>query len=104
MVATQERRLKRSDIPDAEIIAACNAYHCGTADTPDVALAHKYPPKLILAKMAHMDRRGILDYGVSLRTAWVVGGKKMAMPVLRRKLEAFEAIHRKAMCPILKTS
>ena len=33
--------MKCSDIPDDEIIAACRAYHAGTADTPDVALSGK---------------------------------------------------------------
>ena len=69
--------MKRSDISDDEIIAACNAYHdapwLSTRQTPVEALADKYPPKVILAKMEQMDRRGILDYGVSLRTAWVRG-------------------------------
>lgn len=38
---------------------------------PDIALAHKYPVKVIMAKMQKLVDRGILNYGVSLRTAWV---------------------------------
>lgn len=64
--------MKRSDIPDDEIIEACRAFRRREARTPEEALAHKYPPKLILAKMRHLVYRGVLDYGVSLRTAWVV--------------------------------
>lgn len=67
--------IKRSDISEQEIIDACNKFHShqfGTRPTPDISLAHKYPPKLILAKMQQMSSKGILDYGVSLRTAWVV--------------------------------
>lgn len=67
------RRLKRGDIPDAEVLEACRAFHRGEADTPDVALSHKYPAKLVLAKMQHMVDRGLLNCGVSLRTAWVEG-------------------------------
>jgi hypothetical protein len=63
--------MKCSDIPDDEIIAACNAFHAGSGKTPDEALAHKYPVKVILAKMDKLVKRGLLDYGVSLRTAWV---------------------------------
>lgn len=60
-------------ISEQEIIDACNAFHRNVYKnpTPDEALAHKYPAKVILAKMARMVDRGILDYGVSLRTAWV---------------------------------
>ena len=63
--------MKASDIPDTEIFAACNAFHEGRASTPDIALAEKYPPKVILAKMQKLSNQCKLDYGVSLRTAWV---------------------------------
>ena len=68
--------MKTSDIPAEEIFAACDTFHANGvalgAQTPDIALADKYPPKLILAKMERLARQGKLDYGVSLRTAWVV--------------------------------
>lgn len=64
--------MKRSDIPAAAIFAACDAYHRGEAATPEQALADKYPPKLVLARMAQLVKRGDLNYRVSLRTAWVV--------------------------------
>jgi hypothetical protein len=69
------RRVKRSDIPREEILEACRRFHRGEADTPDVALAKKYPVKVILARMAQLVEEGLLDYGVSLRTAWAVEGK-----------------------------
>lgn len=59
---------KRADIPDAQIIAACLAYRNHEAPTPDEALP--YPPKVILAKMLLLSNRNLIDYGVSLRTAW----------------------------------
>lgn len=62
--------MKRSDISDAEMLEACKRYHNGEAETPDIALASKYPVKVIMAKMDHMNRRGLLDYGFTLRTAW----------------------------------
>ena len=40
-------------------------------DTPDVLLAPKYTPEEIDAKMEELNHRGLLDYGVSLRTAWL---------------------------------
>lgn len=63
--------MKASDISEEEIFAACDAFHNEGAPTPDIALADKYPPKVILAKMQKLDKQGKLDYGVSLRTAWV---------------------------------
>jgi hypothetical protein len=69
-----QNKVKTSDIPDQEIIDACNAFHNSDpidGQTPDEALAHKYPVKVIMNKMAKMVRQGILNYGVSLRTAWV---------------------------------
>jgi len=63
--------VKIADIPDAEILAACDAFHKRGAPAPDIVLADKYPPKLILAKMQKMSDQGKIDYGVSLRTAWV---------------------------------
>jgi hypothetical protein len=70
-----QNRIKRSDIPREEILEACRRHHAGLGDTPDVALADKYPVKVIMARMAQMVDQGLLDYGVSLRTAWVVQGK-----------------------------
>jgi len=66
----RRKHIQCKHIPDAEILQACRDSHAG-APTPDISLAHKYPPKVILAKMAALDRRGYLNYGVSLRTAWV---------------------------------
>lgn len=66
-------------IPDAEIIAACRSFHSEQAPTPEIALAEKYPEKVILAKMERMVGRGLLDYGVSLRTAWVVEWPKVGV-------------------------
>lgn len=65
--------MKRTDIPEEEIFAAVDAFHADlTRATPEEALAHKYPPKLILARMKQMVDEGKLDYGVSLRTAFRV--------------------------------
>ena len=63
--------IKRSDIPEAEIVEACRAYHRHEAPSPDKALAHKYPVKVIFAKMDQMEGLGLLNFGGSLRTAWV---------------------------------
>ena len=80
--------MKRSDISEEEIITACNIFKASNKvkinkegheivlqkvlNTPDITLSEKYPVKVILAKMRQMVEQGKLDYGVSLRTAWVV--------------------------------
>lgn len=63
--------IQTKNISDQEIIDACNNFHNHCGDTPDKALANKYPEKVILSKMAKMEKKGILEYGVSLRTSWV---------------------------------
>lgn len=66
--------MKAAHITDEEILAACDAFHKEGAPTPEIALAGKYPPKLILAKMRKLADQDKIDYGVSLRTAWVERG------------------------------
>ena len=73
-----QKKVQCKDIPDDVILEACDAFHrelkrfggAEHAQTPEVRLAGVYPSKLILAKMDNMVRRGLLEYGVSLRTAW----------------------------------
>lgn len=59
------------DISDEEIINAVKDFWENNKPTPDIALADKYPVKVILKKMQKMSEKGILNYGVSLRTAWI---------------------------------
>lgn len=66
------KEIQRKHIPRAEIIEACRRFHGGAAPTPDVALAGKYPAKVILARMEQMIGERLLECGVSTRTAWVV--------------------------------
>ena len=63
--------MKRSDIPEQVILDACRAFHEYRASPPDVALADRWPPKLILSRMEQLVQEGKLEYGVSLRTSWV---------------------------------
>ncbi len=66
--------MKCADISDEKVLAAVRAYWSEGGPTfnepPVVTLP--YPRKVILAKMRQMVKRGILDYGVSLESAWVV--------------------------------
>jgi hypothetical protein len=71
VVSERSQKLTIKDIPDAEILDAVRAFHSGGGPTPEVALAAKYPPKLVLAKMQRLVDRGVLNYGVSLHGAWI---------------------------------
>ncbi len=64
------------DIPDTEILECIRARRRGELPLgcfPTTALADKYPPKVIERKMEQMINRGILEYGVSVHSAWIVG-------------------------------
>jgi hypothetical protein len=68
------KSVQTKHVSDEEIIEACRAFRARRVrQTPDESLAHRYPAKVILAKMGQMVRRGLLACGVSLRTAWVAG-------------------------------
>ena len=69
---SMRKQIQCKHILEQEIIDACNAFHNKLTNlTPDESLANKYPVAVIMAKMQKMSDKGILNYGVSLRTAWV---------------------------------
>lgn len=64
------RAMKRSDITDHDVVAACAAQTLG-AMSLHLLIAHTgAPAKVALAAMDRAASRGLIDYGVSLRTAW----------------------------------
>lgn len=71
-MSDEGKKIQVKDISDAEILDCCQKVHTRAGETPDIALAYKYPVKVIMRKMQQMVERGLLEYGVSLRTAWVV--------------------------------
>jgi hypothetical protein len=78
-----ESRMKRSDIPEIEVLTACAAFHSGgsvgaiSSLSPGEVLAKRYPEKVVAARMQQLVDMGLLEYGVSLRTAWLSdAGKK----------------------------
>lgn len=64
-----------ADIPDATALRAVMAYQRDTrADKPwpyQREGMELWPEKLALAKLAHPADRGLVEYGVSLRTGWL---------------------------------
>jgi hypothetical protein len=67
--------VKRSDISDDHVIELARAWHdapLGSKPPGVVAalMAEGVPEKVALAKVEHMVRRRLLDYGVSPYCAW----------------------------------
>ena len=66
--------MKRSDIPTIEVLIACHQFHKEkNGITPWQALMDKFsaPEKVVYAAMDRDCDKGLLDYGTTLRTAWV---------------------------------
>lgn len=66
--------MKRSDITDQQVVEACIEYRqipFGNGFALDILVARTGAPyKVAEAAMERADDRGLIDYGVSLRTAW----------------------------------
>jgi hypothetical protein len=67
--------VKRSDIPDEHVLELARAWHDAPlgGKPPGVIaalVAEGVPEKVALAKVEHMARRHLLDYGVSPYYAW----------------------------------
>ncbi|MCK5019632.1 MAG: hypothetical protein KAS32_21415 [Candidatus Peribacteraceae bacterium] len=66
--------MKRSDIPTKAVLLACHKRHEGGGElAPWQALMQEFkaPEKVVYAAMERDDERGLIDYGVSIRHAWV---------------------------------
>jgi hypothetical protein len=65
-------KVKSSDISELELLRLIRARQADPRlPTPDVALADRFPAKVVLAKMVKLCGRDLIDYGVSLRTAYL---------------------------------
>ena len=65
--------MKRSDIPDEHVLELARRWREDTLGQPgviDALTAEGVPEKVALAKVEHMARRRLLDYGVSPYYAW----------------------------------
>jgi hypothetical protein len=69
-------------LPDLAVLEAVEAFSQRFARPPDEALA-TYPPKVVMAKMGRFFADGWLDYGVSLRTAWLTDAGRAELDRLR---------------------
>lgn len=62
---------QRSDIPVEEVLDACHVFHRQDGPDPWKALSQKYPGKVVLARLEQLVDQGWLDFGTSVRTAWI---------------------------------
>lgn len=81
--------MKASDIPDRDALEACERAHAPeqTADARRASYCYLtdsgYPPKVVDAKFARLARRGLIEAGVSIRTAWLTDRGRALLVSLR---------------------
>ncbi len=65
--------MKRSDITTKQVLEACHKFHNGdTRNSLQILMDETgLPDKICYAAMEREDEKELIDYGVSLRTAWV---------------------------------
>lgn len=80
---------KCSDIPDAEILEAVDAYHRYPLGHPlkpkraTQALAHKYPEKVLFAKLDKLLKRGFIEFGTNISGSWLTPKGRTYMQLLK---------------------
>lgn len=72
------------DVTDADVVRACLEFHkdrSGKFALDLLAEATGQPVKVCYRAMERAEKRGLIDYGVSLRTAWATAkGAALAKP------------------------
>ena len=67
----QGAKMKAADIPEREMLEAFHEWQTTWREPAHKRFLGRFPEKVIYAKMAKLDRRGLIEYGVSLRTGWL---------------------------------
>lgn len=64
--------MKRSDITDEQVVQACIDFHDSHGPVSGVRLIEQTgaPRSVVTAAMERASRRNLIDYGVSLWSAW----------------------------------
>jgi len=70
---SRPKPIKRSDISTKAVLEACHKFHNGNNLAPWQILIDEFdaPEKVVFAAMEREEIKGLIDYGVSLGTAWV---------------------------------
>ena len=80
------KRIQCKDLSELEILEAVE--RSGSSDCPcaGMALTEKWPVKVVNAKMTALVNKNLLDYGVSVRCAWLTEAGKARLEHLRNLL------------------
>lgn len=81
MPMTKAVQLK--DLPTLVCLEALEAFHAGRAEAPLIALADRWPEKIIELKLEKLAARGLIEYGVSARTGWLTSEGREKLRRLR---------------------
>ena len=68
--------MKRSDVSTFDVLHACFIRDMEVMPWQRIAASTGAPEKVVYAAMRREERRGYLEYGVSLRTAWLTDAGK----------------------------
>ncbi len=75
--------MKAADVPERAILEAYEAFHQGASWIWEVPALSVFPPKVLWAKVDKLLGRGFLEYGTSIRSAWLTDKGRARLAVLR---------------------
>ena len=79
LLKSEQPMSSAKDIPDAIALAACDCVAGGKEPPYSQLMARGFPEKVVYAKLAKLERRGFIEYGVSLRTGWLTDAGRAAL-------------------------
>lgn len=80
------KRIQCKDLSELEILEAVERSGSPECPCAGMALAEKWPAKVVNAKMTAMVNKDLLDYGVSVRCAWLTKAGEERLDHLRNLL------------------
>jgi hypothetical protein len=78
------RRPKRADLSTIEVLSAIAICRTDHGNYAWEYLCRRYPPKVVWAALDREDRRGHINWGVSMRRPWLEGKGEQALRKLSR--------------------
>lgn len=93
-------RSTAADIPERMILEAVEDFRLGKSQlTPERQLA-QFPVKVVMQRMSRLADRDMIEYGVSLRTAWLTDKGAFILAGYREGDRIKEAARGKAARPV----
>lgn len=67
-----DKTYQRKHVPVVAVLRACRDFHAKQIDVvPMERLCRFGPEKVIVSRLAQLESKGLIESGVSLRTAWL---------------------------------